>query len=410
MTIHLGTELGRLGASVDVGVGNRPTFPFEPFCLGSHWNENHRFQWWAEAGVQWIRIDITWHHVEPTQGNWTWSGVDACMEDAADYGIKVLAILGYSSQWATSFQSGDPGSYNQYIHLEEYEDAFGNFINQVSSRYGNRIAAYEIWNEPDHGGFLRIGEGSWAANHHGEETVTVQRRLAYRRMIDIAMRQPGLHRQRIVTSGMAEGGGSHDSGFRADLASTPAFFSRYDAANYHVYGYPNYNLITGHAASWKDTMESVSRGQVEHWMTEHGITSAVTDENAVRFLIRSYAVALTQPRVTKLFWFRGGYAANIMTFIDGESPAARTAVYYAFQLLTTMCASPRKFEAWSSGSAEGAMVTRGDGSKMLIAWDASSTGTIDDLGLDVLSMVDQYGDPEAGSSTLGPNPVFLVLA
>ena len=104
----------------------------------------------AAAGVDWVRIDVGWCSIEPERrkgiSDWYVDNLDSAVDGARDRGMQVLMTLWCTPRWASS-ASGD-----EYVtraapprDLDEYRR-----IAQWSAHHwAGRVAAWEIWNEPD---------------------------------------------------------------------------------------------------------------------------------------------------------------------------------------------------------------------------------------------------------------------
>lgn len=103
------------------------------------------------AGVDTIRILLPWAGAEPVDDTFDWAAVDRMVNSADAQGIKVLATLNTTPDWAAV-----PG---QQIYTAAPADieAFGDFVSAVATRYQGKIADYEIWNEPNYDGFWEPG-------------------------------------------------------------------------------------------------------------------------------------------------------------------------------------------------------------------------------------------------------------
>ena len=96
----------------------------------------------AEAGVSFIRNDLTWASVEKEAGvyDFVGSGFDELVETCETLGLQILFILDY----------GNPlYGETQEIVDEEGRRAFAAFAAAAASRYGGRGHSWEIWNEPN---------------------------------------------------------------------------------------------------------------------------------------------------------------------------------------------------------------------------------------------------------------------
>lgn len=91
------------------------------------------------AGFDWVRQQVVWKDIEdPDKGIYAWDQLDAIVAAVNAYGRKLLVNVVQS-----------PTRYNATNGLPDDPKALGNFVEQMALRYGNKIAAYEIWNEPN---------------------------------------------------------------------------------------------------------------------------------------------------------------------------------------------------------------------------------------------------------------------
>jgi VCBS repeat-containing protein len=97
-----------------------------------------------DAGVDTIRILIPWAGVEPADDTYNWGAVDRMVNSANAKGIKVLAVLNSTPDWAAV--PGQPPLSGHPADLTEFES----FVTQVATRYKGKVADYEIWNEPNY--------------------------------------------------------------------------------------------------------------------------------------------------------------------------------------------------------------------------------------------------------------------
>ncbi|MGV0851034.1 family 1 glycosylhydrolase [Mycolicibacterium phlei] len=96
----------------------------------------------ARTGASWLRVFIDWSRVEPMPGAYNWGYVDHWINGALDRGIRVLGLIGYSPDWARA-----PGVY--FTGPPTDPAVFASFVKTVVKRYGDRVANWEIWNEPN---------------------------------------------------------------------------------------------------------------------------------------------------------------------------------------------------------------------------------------------------------------------
>ncbi len=96
----------------------------------------------VDLGARWIRLDVDWSRIEPTEGEYDWASTDRLVEAARDRGLGVLGLLAYAPDWARP-----PGSDPKHPPLDEQE--FASFAAAAARHYRNDIATWEIWNEPN---------------------------------------------------------------------------------------------------------------------------------------------------------------------------------------------------------------------------------------------------------------------
>lgn len=359
------------------------------------------------AGIQMIRIDVSWDQVEATKGSFVWSDVDTAMAEAAVQHLEVLVVLGYTNTWATS-ANGQPGDPHNYAPREQFDDEWGTYVQKVVEHCASQVAAWEIWNEPDHDNFLKNGDDTWASNHYAGESAVDKKRREYKHLLDIALEQPALAGKIVTTSGFAEGG-DYDTGMRAWLVTQGGFLNQFDVASFHCYGYPSYQRLIDVPASYRATQSAIGKmSPWPFWITEHGLNMpGIASGTTKTYLIRSYATALAQPGVEKLFWFRAGYDPDHMDLFDqSRNP---TPAYDALKTLTGKWVDPKTIAAWSSGTARGSIATLASGRRMAIVWNDGGGVLLSALGLAIGTAYDQDGVTIPASTNLTAAPVFLSL-
>jgi hypothetical protein len=144
-----------------------------------------------DAGIGWLRIDFFWHVIEPRPGELRWDRYDAIVRTAGDHGIEILGILDYTAPWA----SRDPAARDDKQPPRD-PALFGRYAALTVARYRDRVAAWQVWNEPDHAEFWKGSAEDYA-------------RLLAHVYPAIKAANPAAT---IVIGGLAEGG-TYDPGF-----------------------------------------------------------------------------------------------------------------------------------------------------------------------------------------------------
>jgi hypothetical protein len=95
-----------------------------------------------ELAYEWLRLwdaKTGWEPLEQNKGLFYWKTLDDAVAFAEASGKKVLYVFGDTPGWAGPSPAYPPSDINEYRK----------YVQAVVSRYGNRIAAYEVWNEPN---------------------------------------------------------------------------------------------------------------------------------------------------------------------------------------------------------------------------------------------------------------------
>lgn len=99
----------------------------------------------SAVGARWVRVFVRWDDVEPAgPGRWNpvaVSGLDELLAATQPRGIKVLAVVVGAPQWAN-------GTTDHYVPPADPKH-YARFVGSYAARYKGRVAAWEIWNEPD---------------------------------------------------------------------------------------------------------------------------------------------------------------------------------------------------------------------------------------------------------------------
>jgi len=97
---------------------------------------------WAQGlGVGWVKQQVEWHTIEHGPDDLDWETLDYVVDACQSFGFKLLLSVTHAPDWtrAVELESGPPADYAE----------FGRFMGQLATRYQGRVAAYELWNEPN---------------------------------------------------------------------------------------------------------------------------------------------------------------------------------------------------------------------------------------------------------------------
>ena len=101
----------------------------------------------ASSGATALRDQLSWNAVEPTMGVYNWAPFDALVNAVAAHNMSLLVLIDFTPPWARATGCATwtcpPANPSQ----------FASFAAMAAARYGNKVAAWEIWNEPNSAAF-----------------------------------------------------------------------------------------------------------------------------------------------------------------------------------------------------------------------------------------------------------------
>jgi hypothetical protein len=127
--------------------------PTRPVSIGVVANYDQNLA--RNANLGWTRLDIIWKDIQPTSASWNITPVNNQINNALANGQQILAILHVVPPWLTA--DGDIPPYST--------TEWSAFVRRLASEFRGRIAAYEIWNEPDQKNISYSSDGiGWGRN------------------------------------------------------------------------------------------------------------------------------------------------------------------------------------------------------------------------------------------------------
>lgn len=107
---------------------------------------------WPQLSFGTIRLwdSVTrWAEIAPRAGVWDFERLDTYVNRAVAHGATVLYTLGSTPRWASA-RPAEPCPYGQGCGAEPVRMAhWEEYVRRIAQRYGDHIAAYELWNEPN---------------------------------------------------------------------------------------------------------------------------------------------------------------------------------------------------------------------------------------------------------------------
>ena len=117
------------------------------------------FLWWdrtaASVNLDWVRLMVfshvkqifAWNDIEKRRGEWDFFRADQIVDEVEQKGLKLIVRLSETPEWAHPSLDSDAGNFID-APPDDYAD-FATYCGTVATRYKGRIAAYQIWNEPN---------------------------------------------------------------------------------------------------------------------------------------------------------------------------------------------------------------------------------------------------------------------
>jgi len=140
-------------------------FGVHEFSVAGQAGQADRVALLRSIGAQVVRLPVTWHLMEESAKgrtpDWFWRQLDAEVDAAERAGVKLVITLAQTPCWASSDPRKDCTAPKDAVYLHyrpndpnDYADALA----RLAERYGKRIYAWELWNEPNFAGNLRLPE------------------------------------------------------------------------------------------------------------------------------------------------------------------------------------------------------------------------------------------------------------
>jgi len=137
MPLELGPQRTVTTINPKMGVHTRLTDEVEP------WKIKRTLEMVREMGAPWIVEYFPWAYHESIPGLFNWEHSDLVFDHADRQGLKIIARLGLVPGWARPYDSA-----SSFLPSEHVDD-FGDYVQAFVERYGNRVPAIVIWNEPN---------------------------------------------------------------------------------------------------------------------------------------------------------------------------------------------------------------------------------------------------------------------
>lgn len=255
----------------------------------------------AAAGAGWVRIDMGWssfqEHGPGRYSRWYVDLADHVVNQARARGLKVLVTIWRTPRWAND----GAGVYRPPTHAGD----FGDFAAWAAKHFEGRVAAWEIWNEPNHPSYFKGSAADYMP----------LLRSAYRNIkrvspgAEVVLGAPVYNDTDWLKKIYEKGGADY-----FDIMATHPYQGRGDAPP----EYPGDGEVwwLTHVEAVRDLMKRYGDADKDVWFTEFGWSAhdnwsgipdwmrGVTKEQQADYLIRTLNfVGLNYPYVTNVFWY-----------------------------------------------------------------------------------------------------------
>lgn len=107
---------------------------------------------WPDTDIGSLRLwdaAVSWEKIAPAAGVWEFGRLDHYVLQGTQHKTQLLYLLGNTPRWVSS-RPDEPCSYGLGCAAEPVKMAhWQEYVRRVATRYKGRIAAYEVWNEPN---------------------------------------------------------------------------------------------------------------------------------------------------------------------------------------------------------------------------------------------------------------------
>jgi hypothetical protein len=132
----------------------------------------HQLDMTVQSGARWVRVDVGWSSLQQNSPAvyepWYLAKIDKLVAEANARGLKLLLVLVNTPCWASSAPdtlkqgcTGDWWSRHVAIYPPTDPRAYARAIGFLAARYGSRVAAWQIWNEPNLKYYFRTNSPAW---------------------------------------------------------------------------------------------------------------------------------------------------------------------------------------------------------------------------------------------------------
>lgn len=269
----------------------------------------------AAVGAAWIRIDLPWESIQPTDSHtYDWGRFDVVAGTAKAAGLKIDAVLDATAYWDTTPACKKGMSDTEFCPPVPAD--FAKFAGAAVARYKTQgVAAWEIWNEPN------IAARWWPTPNA----------TAYAELLSVVTKaiHNADHNAFVLMGGLAAVPDSAAQGYVSQKAflnavvRVPGAMANVNAISYHPFSAPtpasragDFLDVSSSPGNLLSILQTSGNPKVQIWITESGSTvfdgasePIGTPATAAQLQAQAaYATDLvktvsTNPNVAADFWF-----------------------------------------------------------------------------------------------------------
>ncbi len=121
------------------------------------WNDTPEvYRYIGETGVKHARVLTGWFRTETEKGKYDFEWLDRITDNLLQQGIYPWFCLSYGNRLYCDSSCDDSAGYPP-IFTPEARQAWKNYVAALVAHYRGKVSAFEIWNEPNRGGFWQHG-------------------------------------------------------------------------------------------------------------------------------------------------------------------------------------------------------------------------------------------------------------
>ncbi|MEM7128590.1 MAG: O-antigen ligase family protein [Chloroflexota bacterium] len=100
-----------------------------------------------DHGFEWVRIQMDWSQLEPESGRYEWEKADIWLTAISRAKLEPVVVLTNSPDWAR--RELDRSELHPFPAPPEHHSDMARFAHHFSTRYGQQVSVYQIWDEPN---------------------------------------------------------------------------------------------------------------------------------------------------------------------------------------------------------------------------------------------------------------------